>query len=1004
MKEPLFLRGRDIHVFAQQRSIWRKLLGVLICLFTCYYVEAAPEAKLQQFNVSGKVTDAVTNEPLAGVNITIDGSTKGTVTDGNGLFILNSVSPNQVLIVSFIGYVTERIAVSKQTELNISLVPDVKSLEEVVIVGYGVQKKKDKTGAVMNVEAKDFNQGMVQDPIQSIMGKIAGVSITKKGGDPNAGFDVRIRGTAGISSGTSPLYVVDGVPGVDPTTVAPEDIESFNILKDASSAAIYGSRGATGVIIITTKKGSYEQKGNVTYNGSYSADFREKKLDLLSAAEIRNYAQMHNLTLDDGGSNTDWQDEVFRIGSTQAHNLAMEGGGKDHNYRASVSYENFEGILRGTDKERTILRFNGNKKALNDKLKLGANISTTFEKNNYVSTGGNGGESVLFQTFTRNPTYPVYATNGSYFEVNDFQNSNPIALVNQIQNERQAKRLLGNLNADLEIVKGLSAGMNLSYRRDDGENWFFRPSYQITTSDGGYARRSYGSSSSKMLETTLKYNTIIKSNQNLDLLAGYSWQEDINNNFSAQGRQVLSDHVRADNLGFANDVLPQDIGSYKERNRLISFIGRFVYNYSSKYYLTGTIRRDGSSKFGINNKWGWFPSFSAAWDISKEEFMNQINWVNQLKLRLGMGITGNQEIGNYNNIALINTGGRTLDPTTGENTLIIQQQSNANPDLQWEENKEWNYGLDFSFFQNRISGSLDIYNKTTSKLLAQYAVPVPPNRYNTIFANAGEISNKGIELNAKAQVLRKENVTWSTDLSYSKNKQKVVSLADDRFSLENMHVSNVSGRGMVGVWTQIVEPGKELGTFYGWKCAGVDQNGTWLFYDKNGKITKEQKDEDRQVIGHALPDFTIGLSNSFTFFNHWDLNFSLRAIVGGDVLNVTRMILGNPNMLPNRNGLRTAYEFSDVLTDSPKYSDFYLEDGSFVRLDNITFGYNFKIKLNIWSSSARLYASANNLFTLTKYSGLDPESNYGGYENLGIDMYDIYPKTRSFTLGIKLTL
>jgi len=365
-------------------------------------------------------------------------------------------------------------------------------------------------------------------------------------------------------------------------------------------------------------------------------------------------------------------------------------------------------------------------------------------------------------------------------------------------------------------------------------------------------------------------------------------------------------------------------------------------------------------------------------------------------------VTGNQEIGNYNDIARMSIGGRTLDPTTLNKTLIVQQASNANPNLQWEQNSEWNLGLDFAVLNSRLTGSIELYNKNTNNLIASYEVPVPPNRYSSILANAGVINNKGIEITLSGIIVNNKNFNWKSDFAFSKNKQNVVSLSNDNFNLSELHVSNVGGRGMVGVWSQIVKPGYELGTFYGWKCAGISQEGLWLFYDKSGNITKQQVDADRQVIGHAMPDFILNWSNTFTLFKNWDVSFNLRSVVGNDVLNSTRMIMGNPNMLPNRNALRSAIALGTILKDAPKFSDYYIEDGSFIRMDNLTLGYNFKFKEKSWLTSARVYISSNNVFTLTKYSGIDPETNYGGYEKTGIDAFDIYPKTRTLTMGFKV--
>jgi len=951
--------------------------------------------------ISGVVVDT-NGDPLIGVSVLVKGTTSGSITDVNGKFSVPAVSvKNPSLVFTYIGYDAQEVSFKGQM-LRIQLVENTKNLEEVVVVGYGVQKKKDKTGAVTNIEAKDFVQGVLQDPIQAIQGKVPGVAITKKGGDPNAGFDVRIRGTAGLSSGTGPLYVIDGVPGIDPTTVAVEDIESFNVLKDASSAAIYGSRGATGVILITTKKGKSGDKGQVSYSGYYSADYVAKRMDILSASEIRNYAAEKNIVFsDDQGNNTNWQDVIFRTGQTQSHNIAISYGNDTHTLRASVNYDKFDGVVRGTSKERSIMHINGTQKGMKNHLTLSMNLSSTFEKNNYVNTSGSGDNGTLFQAYTFNPIYPVYNQNGSYFEKSDFEYSNPLALINQITDKRDAKRLLANFRADLDIFKGLQAGVNISYRRADAEKSFERPSYQKTTTDGGYAKRSYENSATKMLETTLKYDKTI-GNHNINLLGGYSWQEDAGDSFSAQGRDLISDIVGADNLKWANDVLPQDIESFRDRSRLISFMGRGVYNYKSKYYLTGTIRRDGSSRFGDNKEWGWFPSFSTAWDISQESFMKHFDWLGQLKVRLGYGVTGNQEIGNYNDIARMSIGGRTLDPTTLNKTLIVQQASNANPNLQWEQNSEWNLGLDFAVLNSRLTGSIELYNKNTNNLIASYEVPVPPNRYSSILANAGVINNKGIEITLSGIIVNNKNFNWKSDFAFSKNKQNVVSLSNDNFNLSELHVSNVGGRGMVGVWSQIVKPGYELGTFYGWKCAGISQEGLWLFYDKSGNITKQQVDADRQVIGHAMPDFILNWSNTFTLFKNWDVSFNLRSVVGNDVLNSTRMIMGNPNMLPNRNALRSAIALGTILKDAPKFSDYYIEDGSFIRMDNLTLGYNFKFKEKSWLTSARVYISSNNVFTLTKYSGIDPETNYGGYEKTGIDAFDIYPKTRTLTMGFKV--
>lgn len=978
--------------------------------FTLLLLMLLPISLFAQIDqVSGRVTDAVSGEPLPGVTVIVKGTTIGAVTNFEGSYSID-LPPEATLVFTYVGYGAENVVVGEKTIVDVQLTEVSTELDEIVVIGYGVQKKSDKTGAVSSINADQLNSGAITDPIQGMQGKIAGVSISKKGGDPNAGFSVKIRGSSGFSSNTNPLYVVDGVPGVDPTTIAPDDIESMNVLKDASSTAIYGARGANGVIIITTKKGKQGESANIEINSYVSIDQVANRLDMLSADDVRNYVAENGLNFTDGGANTNWQDEIFRTGVSQSHNIAASGGTESSTYRVSLTHADWEGVVKGTSKTRTIGRMNLSQKAINNRLTLNATLAGTIENNDYIDYGASGANDVLYQAFQRNPTDPVYNEDGSFYETQrDFNYYNPLALIEQIQNTRDAKRFLGNLKADFEIIDGLVAGVNLGYTRNDSESFYFEPSIVRGGTTSGYGRRNYENFESKILETTLNYNKTIDGVHKLSGVVGYSYQADKIDGLGAQGREPLSDYVQSFNIKTFNDVTVGDIWSHYETNNLASFFGRAVYNYDSKYYATATIRRDGSSRFGANNKWGWFPSGSLAWNLKREAFLNDVSFMSMMKLRVGFGLSGNQEIGNYHSISVVNIDGTTVNFETGESAVKFGQPYNDNPDLKWEENKEINVGLDYGFLNNRISGSIEYYYKSTYDLLAEYSVPVPPNIVNKTWANAGEISNQGLEFSLDFAAVNSENFSWRTSLVFAKNKQKVVSLSSEngkyKWTEGDQKRGWLSGRGLVGDqnWTQRVAEGDELGTFYMPEYAGLSQDGKFLFWTAAGGVTRNVEDAERRIVGTALPDFELGWSNYFTFFKHFDASIAFRAVYGNEVLNVTRMVFENPTIMPTLNTLSSVQaEIDRGLSDAPKVNSYYLEDGSFLRLDNISIGYSLGLNDNDWIKKMRFYFTSNNLLTITGYSGVDPETSYDGVE-FGLDMYNVYPKTRTFTFGIQAT-
>jgi TonB-dependent starch-binding outer membrane protein SusC len=956
--------------------------------------------------VTGIVTELDTRQTLPGVTVLVKGTTTGTVTDIDGKFTLQ-VEPNATLQFSFVGFENQEIVVQPNTNISVAMKSDISELDELVVIGYGVQKKSDRTGSVASIKSEDMNRGVLTDPIQGLQGKVAGVLISKRGGDPNTGFDVKIRGASSLVTNTNPLYVIDGVPGADPTAIAPEDIESFNVLKDASAAAIYGARGANGVIIITTKRGREGVGSQVEFNTYISADMVANKLDLISGDEYRNFVNANpglQTSFIDGGANTDWQDEIYRTGISQNYNLSFSGGDKNTFYRASVSHSNFSGVVIGSEKTRTIGRINLDQKMLDDRLTISSGLAATIENNNYISYGGWGSNEILYQAFQRNPTDPVRDKDGNFYEIERvFQYYNPVNLVEQIHNERAAKRYFGFLKADLEIFEGFEAGVNLAYNRNDDESFYFEPTTLYLGNHDGYGRRGYNNFDSRILETTLRYNRDF-GKHSLQTVGGYSFQEDFFTGFAAQGRLPFLNITKMHDLSLFQSVNPGDITSYKSSSLLISFFARGMYNFDSKYYFTATLRRDGSSKFGINNEWGWFPSASAMWNITGEDFMKNINVLNTLRLRLGYGLTGNQELGIYNDLAYYRSAGNSFNFETGEQSVLFAFAHEANPDLKWEEVAELNIGLDYGFLNDRISGSIDYFRKNTYDLLGEYSVPVPPNRSPRIWANVGELEVSGIEFYVQVYPVRKQNIDWRSSIVFSSYRQNIINLSSDKYQWTRLEEGFLSGPGLVGDlnWTQTVEPDYELGTWFMPEYAGLSADGKFLFYTETGGVTRNLENAERRVVGSAQPDFELGWSNYITFMKSFDFSFTVRGVYGYDIFNTTRLIFGNPIFLPDRNVLASALEeYERGLRDNPKLSSYYLEDGSFIRLDNISLGYNFTNVAGF--KKIRIYAASNNVFTLTNYTGIDPEITFSG-RSFGLDQYNVYPKTRTVTVGLNVTL
>jgi TonB-linked SusC/RagA family outer membrane protein len=980
----------------------------------------------QNVEITGTVSESSSGQTLIGVTVVQKGTTNGTVTDAVGHFKL-AVPKDSIIVFSYVGYITQEIRVKEAGALYIRLDDEVNTLNELIVIGYSTQKKTDKTGAVSMVKGDELNGGVITDPIQAMQGKAAGVSVSKKGGDPNVGFSVRIRGASGFDANTQPLYVIDGIANADPNIIAPDDIESINVLKDAASTAIYGSQGSNGVIIITTKKGSASQKAmegknptgafsNIEFTSQLSFERVAKKLDVLTASEMRGFANQllqealpthPNYTIDsvfiDGGASTDWQDEIYRTGVSTSNTLAVSGGNSHNSYMGSVNHSNWEGVMKGTSKQRTTARINIIHKAFKDRLTFTGNIMGAIEKNDYENYSGWNKDDIIYQAISRNPTDPVYNPDGSYYKVTRvFNYENPISVINEVTNNRDAKKFLGGLKTDFEIIKGLVASLNLGYTREDNTTNYFRPANLYATADNGFGKKQYNNSTDKLLEFTGNYVKTFNSAHNLNLLLGYSWQQQTYNGFYAQAGNAQSPYSGPDNLATLIDIKWGDIGSWRGESTLIGFFGRAQYNYKSKYYISASLRRDGSSKFGSNHKWGWFPTAAIAWSIDKEKFMQSAKWIDQLKLRASYGVSGNDKIGEYRSLILWEPDKITINSETGQQVLTFKPAWNANPDLKWEQTSEINIGIDFAFLKERISGSLELYSKKTTDLLGEYAVAVPPNQSTRTFANSGSLGNKGIELFLQAYVISKKNFSWKTVLTVSHNKTKVLDLGI--FVTDSLRKEGyISGRGMVGeeyYVTGIME-GEETGAFYLPTYVTI-KDGQFIYISNSGGYTNNLSEAKRTIVATAAPKLELGWSNNITLFTHWKLDFSFRAWIGNHVYNATQMFFDNPGNLPSLNAVPEAIDwYNQGRAGSASIADIYVENASFLKLDYICLTYDFNVTKIKWMEQLSLFIAANNVFTLTGYSGVDPETTTNGL-SFGIDQYNVYPKTRAVTVGLKV--
>ena len=963
---------------------------------------------LAQNKVSGTVLDA-TGEPLIGVSVLEAGTSNGVVTDFDGNFTL-AVKQGAQLTFSYVGYTSQTLAA--KDGMTVTLQEDNTVLNEVVVVGYGTMRRKDVTSSITTVQAKDLNKGVFSDPASMLQGKVAGLTVTTTG-DPNGSPSITLRGASSLRSGAAmqPYYVIDGIPGVDISMVAPDDIESIDVLRDATATAIYGSKAANGVIIITTKSGGKTERTNVSYNGYVAFDNIAKKLDVASASDIRSYVSKNGIDYAyDKGGNTDWQKEVLRTGISHNHNLSINGGNAKTKYMASINFQDRQGVIDGTHMNRLNVRSLMSTKVLKERLELSVGLNAMYGKNVGVATGVDGA-SVLDAMNYFNPTNAVKDANGGWTVGDGSANYNPLSMINEDTSETIWKRNQIVAKATLKIIEGLNWNTNYSFDH-----------YQSTYSDyhshntqlipynayNGTATRNTYFGNNHTFETYLNFDKTFADVHKLALMAGYSWEErNSNDGFGLFVHNFFDDYLKWNNLSYAGviDGMAAVQSGTKETVRNISFYGRVSYSYNSRYMLQATIRRDGSSVFADGHRWGTFPSVSAAWNITEEPFMANQKVFDNLKLRLGYGVSGNAlGFGAYSGVATYGATGEV-----DNNYAILAATKLANPDLTWETTGMFNVGIDYGFLSNRINGSIEFYNKKTKDLIWNYPVSTVIYPIDNIAANVGEITNTGVEFTINFDAVRTKDFNWMTTLNLSHNKNTVDKLSNDKYQTSTFaqgdpRVAGVSANG----YTQRVMEGEPLGTFYLYEYAGSGTDGKATYYvrdengNKTGETTNDPSYKDRYIAGNAQPKLNLGWNNTLNYKN-WNMTLFFTGVFGNKIYNGSRAHYTAPDFFAG--GKNVLKEFitdraaSDNLSNIP--SDRFLEKGDYFRLQTLSIGYTFD-KLADWLQSLQVYATCNNVFTITGYKGLDPEVNMGGIDP-GVDYrWSTYPHTRTIMAGLRV--
>ncbi|MVT09779.1 SusC/RagA family TonB-linked outer membrane protein [Chitinophaga sp. ysch24] len=976
------------------------------------YIVIKKKAEAPQKVISGIVTDEK-GAPLPGVSIVVKSTRAGTITNEKGVFSLDAHSDSDTLVVSYIGYRTQEVAVKGRSQLNIQLALSDNSLADVVVIGYGSQRKGDLTSSVATVKSENFVKGNVLDAGQLLQGKVAGLSISSPSGDPTSGSQILLRGnTTLLGANADPLVLIDGIPG-DLKTVAPEDIESMDVLKDGSAAAIYGTRGTNGVIIITTRRASGTFSNAVDYSGYVSTQTIARKPEMLTAADYRK--QIADGTRDaswDLGSNTDWLKEMTQTPITHVHNLTFRGGNSKTNYLANVNYRSLEGIFKKSDNRTFTGRVDINHSMLDDKLRI--NLGILNSHNKYTTTG----DGLSFNGYTyrqaliRNPTSPVYDSAGNWFEQTGlFNYENPLSRLFESDglNTRQNSRMNGTIT--LLPVNGLKLSALFSYSRYNEERGYSESKKHISNlRDGrnGYASVGTEQAIDRLMELTAQYN-VNAGKHRITVLGGYSYQEREYREAWMQNWDFPTDRFTYNNIGIGQ-ALKEGLApefSTKTETNLIGFFGRATYSYDDRYLLLASLRHEAASQlYGTKQPWGNFPAISAGWRISNEAFMKKQTLFDDLKLRVGYGVTGTQPTDLFLGVTILSYGSYVYSNGVWIQTLGPSQNPNA--DLRWEEKHETNAGLDFSMRGGRISGSVDYYIRRINGLLYDYQVPSPPNLYSSTRANVGKMENKGLEVIVNFIPVKTDDFEWSSSVNFSTNSNKLVSLSNNIYKTTNNYFTTGSTGEPIQTFTNIVRIGDKIGDFYGFKVLDISADGKWIYEGRDGKPVSyddyQHAFEDKRVLGNGLPKYYAGWNNNLRY-KQFDLAVTMRGAFKYQILNYQRMYLENTG-LQQYNRLKSAYDkvFGKAVLskDMPlEFNSYYVENGDFWKVDNITLGYTFKNIRNRYIHGARVYASTLNTFVITGYKGIDPEVNRVGLAP-GNDDRDKYPSARTFTIGVNM--
>lgn len=960
----------------------------------------------QQREITGRVTGDE-GQPLEGVTVAVKNTNAATTTDASGYYRIVLPSGGEALVFSIVGYGSQETEIGQSTVVNVALKESISDLNEVVVVGYGTQRREQVTSAIASVKSEDFVKGSVQDAAQLIRGKVAGLSIATPSGNPTSTSQVMLRGNVTINGNTAPLILIDGIPG-SLMTVSPEDIESIDVLKDGSAAAIYGTRGTNGVILITTRKVNGEMPPTLDFNAYWTTQEMTRKLEFMNAEQYRQLVQQGKPGAVDFGGGTNWLQQASQHPFSQVYNLSLKGGNRNTNYIMSMEYRDLNGVMKRSDNTVIYPRLAINHTMFDGLLKLNANING-YQQTHFTSDGGNYSGLIYRNALTFNPTAPLKDENGNWVEQPDKTDyMNPVALINESSGENRNQNLRTFGTATLTPFDGLAVKALFSRDIYHSTRGFYETKQHYSTvrsGRNGFASRGTTRSKDDLFELTADYNTSV-GDHHFTLLGGYTWRKYNTEDYWMQNWDFPSDDFTYNNIGAGLALRRGEAleGSVQTENKLAGYFFRLNYSLQDKYLLMASIRREGSSRFGANHKWGNFPAVSVGWNLQKEDFLQEVAELSALKLRAGYGVTGTEPNTSYMSLNKINFNTNVL--VNGEWIQSINPSNNPNPDLRWETKEELNVGLDFALFDYRLSGAVDYYVRTTKDLIANFPVPTPPYLYSSITANAASMQNKGVEIQLNAVAVRTPSFEWTTSANFSTNANRVTALSNDRFALASGYFDTGNTGEPIQQATHRVQVGQPIGNFYGFKSVDIDDNGHWVIEGKDGnpKPIAQQQADDRQILGNGVPTRYLNWNNTFSY-KDFDLNITMRGAFDFQILNMTEMFWSAPVMLTRGNLKTNAYDNiygKRPLADdqSLQYVSYYLEDGDFWKIDNVTLGYNARLNIP-HLKSARFYASVSNLYTFTSYKGMDPEVSIAGLAP-GIDDKNRYPAVRTYTFGVFL--